>query len=160
MFVDRQGALDGVTENGYGPTLELALGAGRTQYFLEGGVGWMTRGNHIREPGFMVRGGLGARYIARSFDFQGEGAIEMTLDGLVGAEKTWWRDDAIVRPDFVLGVGLQMRKYGDPHVMIRASIRVFFAPTPGDDPMTAARDTTPAAALTNGGLMFAVGVAR
>jgi len=156
QYVMRAAALDGVSESGGGPTIELALGSGRTQYFLEGGLGWMSYGVEPYETGFMVRGGVGARYIARSFQFGDGGAVEMTLDGLVGVERTRLDDDTIVRPEFALGVGLQARVFDNPRFLIRFSLRVFFAPT-GNDRMLAARGTEPSVPLTNGGLMFGVG---
>lgn len=160
-FSGHAGTLDGVAAGGLGPTAELALGSGRTQYVLEGGVAWVTLGaSDVTDDGVMVRGALGARWIARSFDFDREGALEMTLAGLAGVRKSWW--DArgeVVRPELGFGAGLQMRKYRRPHLGIRFEIRVVF--TPGHDgAMTAARctgDCEDAAPASSAGMMFSIG---
>jgi len=159
-FTGLGGAIDGVSTGGMGPTVELALGAGRTQVFVEGGVAWMQYGSLESREGFMVRGGVGARWIARSFELGDEAAVEMTLDGLVGADKIWWEHGGrLVRPELGLGVGLQMRKFHAPHVHLRFIVRVLFTPT-DDDGMTAARCTgrcASASPLANGGMMFSIG---
>lgn len=162
-FAGHGGAINGVNEGGMGPGAEVALGSGRKQLFVEGALAWLTAGvapDYTR--GFMVRGGVGARWIARSFDIERDGGIEMIFDGVVGAQKMWWDDVTIVRPEISGGVGLQVRKYRTPGFAIRFTIRVFFAPTDDVIPMkTAARcqkpceQTTPS--HTNGGIMFAIG---
>jgi hypothetical protein len=160
-FMGYAGATNGVAENGLGPTAELALGCGRTQYFLETGVAWMKLGVVEPQPGaFVWRGALGARWIARSFDFDRGGAVEMTLDALAGANKIWWDEGGdAVRPEFAAGVGFQMRKFHSPHFMARFGIRFYFAPT-DDAVMPALRCTgkcpTPTP-LTDGGVMFSFG---
>ena len=166
-FSGHGGAINGVSEGGMGPAVELAGGFGRTQVFLEGGIAWTTLGAvEPFETGFMVRGGVGARWIARSFELDHEGAVEMTFNGLVGVQRIWWDEseqppDDLTRPEFGLGVGLQMRKFKNPHVSIRFEMRVFFAPSDRET-TTAARcagECASDAPLTNGGLMFNVGAA-
>jgi hypothetical protein len=159
-FSGYSGAVNGVGENGIGPTADLALGLGRTQVFLEGGVAWVNFGEiEPRPTGVMTRGGLGARWIARSFAFEDEGAIEMTLEAIAGASKIWWdAGGTLVRPDFGLGVAIQARKFRSPHASLRFQLRAYFAPT--DDEVTTARCTRPCAPATgiDGGLMFSIGV--
>jgi hypothetical protein len=156
------GALNGVSESGMGPKAELALGDGRTQYFVEAGLAWVTLGEvETYESGFMTRGGLGARWIARSFDFDDAGAVEMTLDAVLGASKVWWESSGeLVRPELSFGVGLQMRKFSGPHASIRFNVRAYFAPTDDDAATPVARctsDCESSAPIANGGMMFSIG---
>lgn len=159
-FTGHGGAIGGVAEGGMGPTVELALGAGRAQYFLEGSVAWVALGTEQVVTGVMARGGLGARWIARSFELGDSGALEMTIGGLAGASKIWWdQGGELVRPEFGFGVGIQMRKFHRPRTTFRFDLRVFFAPT-DDVPIAAARCASACASsspITNGGLMVSMG---
>jgi hypothetical protein len=149
---------------GLGPSAEVALGFDRTQLFVEGGAYYASAGTPPENmAGFLVRGGAGARWIARSFEMDDEGAVEMVLDGVVGAEKFWWENgENLLRPEFAAGVGLQVRKYAHPAFAVRFTIRIYFAPS--DDqihvPMAAAArcagDCAPER-HTSGGIMFAIG---
>lgn len=156
------GGLNGVGESGMGPTAEVSFGSGRAHYFLEAGVAWMNlRALEPRESGFMTRGGLGARWIARSFDFDDEGAVEMAVDAVIGARKTWWESGgALVRPDISFGVGIQMRKFRKPHAAVRFHIRAYFAPA-DDDATVTARCTgdcpSSSSSFTDSGMMFSIG---
>jgi hypothetical protein len=157
-FTGHGGAIAGVPHSGLGPTVDVALGAGRTQYFVEGGPQWISFGTAMPyHRGFMLRGALGARYIARSFEIgYREGAVEMLLEGTAGAQKIWIEDgDERARPELGIGVGLQLRKYRRPQLAIRMSIRLVF--TPGDEaPEIAARTTQPSS-FSSGGFLFSVG---
>lgn len=160
-FSGYAGATNGVPTNGVGPTAEVALGFGRTQLFLEGGPAWLKLGVlEPREDAFVVRGALGARWIARSFEFDNAGAVEMTLDALAGANKiSRGADDRVVRPELALGVALQMRKFRNPHMSVHFRIRLYFTPT-DDNAMTTARCTggcESMSSFTDGGMMFSIG---
>ena len=159
-FVGYSGSLNGVTETGIGPQADVAVRMGRrTQLVVEAGLSRMHVGDvEPVQPGVLVRGAAGARWIALSFDFEGEGAVEMTLDALAGANKIWWDDGGtLVRPELGFGVAIQARKYRSPHVSFGFRIRVYFSPA-DDTPMTAARCTGSCGTspMQNGGTMFAI----
>jgi hypothetical protein len=158
------GAVNGTSVTALGPSGEVALGLGRTQLLLEVGAYYTTAGiTPDYMQGFMLRTGVGARWIARSFSMDGDGAIDMVLDGLVGGEKTWWEnDEELLRPEIIAGVGLQVRKHENPSFAIRFMLRLYFAPT--DDeihvPMSAAARCAGSCepdSHSNGGIMFAIG---
>jgi hypothetical protein len=154
------GAINGVSTGGLGPIVEVGVGVNRTLIFLEGGYNWSTLGTEGEiDTGHQLRGALGARWIARSLDIERAAAIELVLEGLAGAHKYWWKQTGeLVRPEFTIGWGLQVRKYRSPHVMFRFGFRMFWAPTDDDRVTTvargAARSDLPA---TNGGFIVVVG---
>jgi len=162
FFVGHGGTLDGESEGGMGPVVEVAYGSGRTQYFVETGFAWVTLTDEYSnelDTGKQLRGGIGARYIARSFPMDNDGAVEMILEGAVGAHKFWWASgDELVRPEISFGFGLQTRKYEDPHVSVRFGLRVFFAPT-GEHTTTTARctGTCDTSTVSNAGILGFIG---
>ena len=123
--------IEGRSESGFGPALELALGRGRWQYFVEGGVALagmdasMPGALEMDVSGRMLHAGLGARWLARQFRPDRTGGVELFLLSRLGLERFSFEDDtAVTRPDLALGVGLQMRLYKRPRIAFRIDARV------------------------------------
>src|SRR5438874_10136196 len=70
-----------------GAELELAVGHGRWQYFVSGFAG-LAQAERARtwNDGFALRPGLGARYVARSFAFGTDAALELGIEASVGTQ--------------------------------------------------------------------------
>jgi hypothetical protein len=159
FFVGHSGTIDSEPESGMGPVVELARGLGRSQVFVEVGLAWITVGDE-RDKAKQLRGNLGARWIARSFAIDAAGAVEMFLESAVGAHEYWFdTGDEIVRPEISLGVGLQARKYEDPHLSFRFGMRVYFAPVDRDEMAVARCAGNCRSTVLNGGILFEIGVA-
>jgi len=148
--------IDGASETGGGPTLELALGVGRWQPFVEGmistaGVGsWTMPAVDDRVDGWMGRGGLGLRWIARQFRPDPSGAIELYLQAIAGVEKFWWHDGTrLTRPDVGVGFGTQIRVFPFHGFTTRIDVRLLFTPTDRESAWVSCRGTCTAA--TNDG---------
>jgi hypothetical protein len=134
--------LDGRSESGFGPTLEVALGLDRWQYFVEGafataGVNaWTTGVADMRIDGRMLRGGIGARWLARQFRDR-SGAIEMFLSSLVGLQRFYIEDGTrLTRPEIAVGFGLQGRMLQRPRLGFRLDAHVLFTPHRDDEAST------------------------
>jgi hypothetical protein len=161
------GKLAGLDENGWGPNLELAIGRPRWQYFAEGGVARVKLGPvGDRTPGFKWRGGVGVRWLARSFELGDRGSIDMQLEAFTGVSRFQFEDlPRFTRPDLGFGVGYQVRGFfGDERrkqAGLRVTMRVYFAPTSDvleEIKMIACRGTCPTTAGTsNSGLMAGFG---
>ena len=75
----------------------------------------------------MLRGGLGARWLARQFRPDSSGAIELFLVSLVGGQRYYLeQDDRVTRPELALGVGLQGRSFRRPRFAFRLDARVLY----------------------------------
>jgi hypothetical protein len=127
-ILGRAGVLAGQNEGGVGPNLELALGSGRWQYFVEGALLVETFGPEAWHfAGYQGRGGVGVRWLARSFEELGDGT-ELALEAFAAVEHFWWSDgDRLTRPDFGAGFSWQIRELDGRHAL-RVSTRVYFAP--------------------------------
>jgi hypothetical protein len=129
--------IDGASEGGFGPALEVALGRGRWQYFAESGIAGVGRDlardamsvPAERIDGRMVRGALGTRWIARQWSPASEGGIELLLTSLIGAQRFYF-DDGLrrSRPQVGLGFGAQFRGYRRIKLAFRLDTRVLFTP--------------------------------
>lgn len=154
------GTVDGQNEGGVGPNLELALGDRRWQYFVELGVQIETLGPRPwATAGYQGRGGVGVRWLARSFDLE-DGAFEMNLEAAAAVETFWWRNgDRLTRPELSAGFSWQIRFYGSQFTF-RSSARVYFAPD-RDSPMVACRGTcsAPTSGASPTGLLGIMGFA-
>jgi hypothetical protein len=130
--------LAGKSEQGFGTTLELALGRDRWQYFVEGGIAT----SHVSPPlvntvtmvdGRVLQGGLGARWIARQFRPDSSGGIELFLLSCIGMERFYLEDNTRTsRAELAFGFGLQARVYKRPRLAFRLDARVLA--TPNDSP--------------------------
>ena len=132
MFVAHSGRLGGRAEGGAGAVLDLALGRGRWQYFIEGayssaGVGEVEV---MRVNGRMIHGGLGARWLARQFRDQNKnGGFEMFLSSVVGVQRFYLEDGMrMTRPELAFGFGMNARLYKRPRLGLRFELRVVFTP--------------------------------
>jgi hypothetical protein len=134
-FVGHGTRIDGHSEGGVGAALELALGRGRWQYFLEG----VLATSSISDPngdvmlsGRTANAGLGARWIARQFRPDRGGGIELFLLSRLGVQRFYFEDGSRVgRPELAVGFGIQGRVYKRPRIAFRLDTRVLF--TPSDD---------------------------
>ena len=128
--------IDDKTESGFGPTLELALGKDRWQYFLEGGFASsnLTMTPNTVIGGRVAHGGLGLRWIARQFRPDSSGGIELFLLTRAGLQRYYLDNDMrMSRPELALGFGLQGRLYKRPRFAFRLDMRILATPdeTPG-----------------------------
>jgi hypothetical protein len=138
--------LGGVDEGGVGADIEYALGSDRTQYFAE--LTWSSekiaamQGASSGATGTSGRGGVGVRWLARQFQLDHGGGMELFLEAVTGVERIWWEDGGrLTRPDLGLGVGLQGRAWAFHGFTVRLGSRVMFAPTDRDSSLIACRGT-------------------
>ncbi len=156
--------IHGRSESGYGLSAEIGLGRGRWQYLVEGGFAaagmnaWTTGAADMRIDGRLLRGGLGARWIARQFRPDSKGAFELFLLSLVGAQRFAMDDGTrLSRPELAFGFGLQGRSFRRPRFAVRLEARVLFTPEDRDDaPACRGRCMEPSAST---GFMGGIGVA-
>lgn len=108
-----------------GPAItgEQAWGFGRWQVGGEASVRWLPL------TGVAVRPAIDARWLARSFRPDGSGAIELYLDGGVGAEMIASNGTVAARPDVRFGWGLQVADVG--RWRFRLAMRISLAPSFG-----------------------------
>jgi hypothetical protein len=131
--------IGGISEAGVGPSLELALGGGRWQYFAEGAVhsSVLTTSDTV-VGGRMVHAGFGARWIARQFRPDAGGGIELFLLGRGGLQRFYLDDGTrLGRPELAVGFGIQGRLYKRPRIAFRLDLRVLLAPNDRDDVLVA-----------------------
>lgn len=121
----------GQSEGGFGAIAEIALGNGRWQYLAEGLVGSASLGDPndqlMHVGGRMLHGAAGVRWIARQFQPESSGGVELFLMGLGGVERFYFDDgERILRTNAELGVGVQVRRYERPHITVRFDGRIVF----------------------------------
>jgi hypothetical protein len=159
--------VNGAGGGGWGPGVELALGARRVQYFLEGGA-LFEDGNDASSPVMQasreLRGGVGVRWLARQFPLDRAGAIEMHLEAIAGVERYRWDSGAIVtRPDIAFGWAWQVRLFRH-RFAFHETARVVFSPSDTLDPRAAtscrgcAAATTSASSVPSAALLAVFGV--
>lgn len=152
-----------VSVGAIGTQLELALGRERWQYFISGFAGYaIAEHGRVTNEGFALRPAVGARYVARSFAFGDEAALELGFEGSVGMDLVWWRGGTSSRrPDLQLGVDWQARMFDGRLRAVRLLVALAFAPADDPQQMFACRGTCPTIArpaLTRG-MVAAMGVA-
>ena len=159
------GGFGKLSVGGFGPTLDLAVGDGRFQYFAEASLWWVSAGagEDKNVTGLEARAGGGVRWLARSFVMERDGAIELVLEAFAGVEQFWWnRGGRLTRPDLGAGWAWQVRMRKS-QFMFRSTARVFFAPTDPDLSTQICRGecpmATPSASTWSSGLMASMGVA-
>lgn len=157
--------IGGKSEAGFGPTLELAYGRGRWQYFVEGG--FQTAG--LREwtagalepstlDGRVLRADLGARWLARQFRPDSAAGIELFLMSTAGVQRFRFVNDArLTRPELAFGFGIQGRMYRKPRIGFRLDARVLFTPNDDEDAVVACHDRCMSEAGASTG--FSTGIA-
>jgi hypothetical protein len=153
--------LGALPETGYGPSVELALGSGRSQLFGEAALAyvsqqsWSSSAYDANVVGWMARGGLGVRWLARQYQIDRKGGVELFLLGGAGVQRYWWKTGGKrTRPDVDLGVAMQVRAWGYHQIGMRIEARVVFAPN--DRTMAAAACRGTCAMITdapNAGLL-------
>lgn len=134
--------IGGISEAGVGPSLELALGGGRWQYFAEGAIHGSslttTAAADTQVRGRMVHAGFGARWIARQFRPDSGGGIELFLLGRGGLQRFYLDDGTrLGRPELALGFGIQGRLYKRPRIAFRLDLRVLLTPNDRDEALVA-----------------------
>src|SRR5258706_9482331 len=116
-----------------------------------------------RVDGWMGRGGLGVRWLAREFEPDPSLGIELSLEALAGLEKFWWHDGSrMSRPDVGIGTGTQFRAYDWHAFTFRIDVRLMFTPSDRDGLWVSCRGTTcpPSGQHTSStGFMTGIGVA-
>lgn len=128
--------IGGQSESGLGPSLELALGSGRWQYFAEGSLqsAAVQTSATDKTTGRMASGGAGLRWLARQFRPASGGGIELFLSSRVGYERFYFSDGTrLGRPELALGFGLQGRMYKRPRFAFRLDMRVLLTPSERGD---------------------------
>jgi hypothetical protein len=151
--------IGGRYENGFGPSLELALGRGRWQYLIEGSAS-TARVEEV--VGTVVRGALGARWVARQFAFDSAGALELLLLGTVGLERYSFNgstvDGQLVRPELGVGFGFQGRAFRKPRLAFRIDVRALFTPSTRESSVTSCQSNCMTASGTTTGVLSGVTV--
>jgi hypothetical protein len=158
--------IGGMTEGGFGPGLEFALGRGRVQYVAEASLAtagfesWHADASDQRIDGWQGRAGIDVRWLARSFELDSSGAVEMYMEATTGLERYWWHGGGrLTRPDFGAGAGLDVRAFKRPHLTVRFDFRVMFTPSDTDSALVACRGTCPATmGMSTAGLLGGMGV--
>jgi hypothetical protein len=118
----------GHDEGGFGPYLEVAATSRRWSYFAELGATKLASKDTER-TGLFPRGGIGVRWLARSFLFDGHGGIDMNLEAFAGlGQLRWDHGEHVLRPDLGVGVGYQIRLLKPWKLALRVSARAYFAP--------------------------------
>ena len=157
--------IGGRSETGFGPSLELAHGRDRWQYFAEAGFAtagmqpWTANAYDQRIDGRMARGGLGARWLARQFRPERSGGVELLLTSLLGLQRFYLGDTRLTRPEIALGVAIQGRVYRRPRLAFRLEARVLFTPNDAEDALVACRGRCMDEAGSSTGFMTGIGVA-
>jgi hypothetical protein len=118
----------GHDEGGFGPYLEVAATIRRWSYFVELGAAKLASKDTER-TGVFTRGGVGVRWLARSFLFDEHGGIDMNLEAFTGlGQLRWEHGENVLRPDLGLGVSYQVRLLKPVKLALRVSARAYFAP--------------------------------
>ncbi len=160
--IAHSGMLGGIEESDVGPTIELALGKSRTQYYVDTSVtaAKLGRGDAAID-GSTMRGGAGLRWLARSFELGSNGAIDLHLEGFAGAARVKFEGmKRIWRPELGVGIGYQLRGYwkqNKRHVAFRVSARLYFAPVERDVAMEACRGCETRGGTNNSGMAVFLG---
>jgi hypothetical protein len=152
--------IGGHYENGFGPSLEVALGRGRWQYLIEGSAATSRVGDVV---GSVVRGALGARWVARQFAFDSAGALELLLLGTLGLERYAFDgstvDGRLVRPEIGVGFGLQGRSFRKPRLAFRIDVRALFTPNTRESSVIGCRSNCMTESGTTTGVLSGITVA-
>jgi hypothetical protein len=122
--------LAGLVESGHGVNLELALGRSRWQYFAEASWARVVVGPDDDMVGRQLRGGIGVRWLARSFRFEDLGSTDLVLEVFTGVQRFGWDGGgALARPDVGFGIGWQTGVVlKDRQILLRSVARASFAP--------------------------------
>ena len=152
----------GHDEGGFGPYVEVAATTRRWSYFAELGATKLTSKDTER-TGVFTRGGIGVRWLARSFLFDSHGGVDMNLEAFAGlGQLRWERGEHVLRPDLGLGVSYQVRLLKPFKLALRVSARAYFAPNDRSAaPMAVCRGatcTTDAPRSQSSGLMALFGL--
>jgi hypothetical protein len=152
----------GHDETGFGPYLEVAGTRNRWSYFVELGAARL-KSEDTGGKGLYPRGGVGVRWLARSFLFDEHGGIDMNLEAFAGlGQLRWEHGDKVLRPDLGLGVSYQLRLLKPFKLALRVSARAYFAPNDHSAaPMAVCRGATCSTEVprsSSSGLMAVFGV--
>lgn len=164
-FLGHGTRIAGVSESGGGPVVELALGIGRWQPFAEamiasaGASSWTAPATDMRVDGWMGRGGLGIRWLARQFAPDDGGAFELYLQAFAGVERFWWHDGTrLLRPDVGVGLGTQIRVFAFHDLTMRLDARVLFTPADRDGMWVSCRGACPSSSQDGSASGFMTGI--
>jgi hypothetical protein len=146
------------SEGGVDGVVALAYGTGRLQLFGEATLGTAGFGNTATTPaldmsidGSRTWLGGGLRWLARQFALDHELLVEMALHAQSGVERYAFSDGSVlIRPDFAIGAGVDIRTPKLHDLTTRIEVRVVF--TPNDAAAIACRGTCDERASTMPGL--------
>lgn len=162
-YMAHAGKLAGIDESGMAANLEVALGSGRWQGFGEASFGYAELGPEDDETtGEHLRGGLGARWLARTFELTRRATIDMHLEAAVGYSRFYFDGmRGFSRPDVGAGVGYRLRAFFghqlQKQVALHVSVRIYYAPTDRRDEQIACRGSCAMTeGNTNRGMLFVV----
>jgi hypothetical protein len=122
--------IDDRSVTGWGPAFEVAIGRERWQYLVEAGFAsagmneWTDSAYDARVDGRMLRGGIGARWLARQFRPDASGGIELYLVSAVGGHRFYFDTMRVSRPEISFGFGVQGRSFSRPRLAFRLEARV------------------------------------
>ncbi len=134
--------IGGLSESGLGPSLELALGSERWQYFAEGALhtSSVQTASAVAVSGRMLSAGAGLRWLARQFRPDRDGGIELFLVSRAGYQRFYLTDGTRVgRPELAVGFGIQGRVYKRPRIAFRLDMRVLLTPSDRDTEVVVCR---------------------
>lgn len=138
--------VNGTSEGGAGPALELALGHQRFQAFAAATLATAATEDLTDSPlgrtlhGWLGTAVIGTRWVARQYQPDATFGVELLLEAAAGAQRFWWRDGTrLTRPELELGLALQMRGLDRLHYAVRLDARVVLAPAGSGATGTACR---------------------
>lgn len=159
------GRIGGRSERGTGLSIEAAYGRGRWQYLVEGTVSSSNK-DDLNEPtradriaGNRLRAALGLRWIARQFQLDETGGLELFLLSTLGVQRYHHDNgDRLIRPEVGLGFGIQARKIRRPRFTYRLDARVVFTPNDRDSALVRCRGTCAMDTSTSTGFMAGMNI--
>jgi hypothetical protein len=157
--------IGGRAESGVGLALETAYGRGRWQYLAEGSLASSEKDGLVplrvddRISGNQLRAAVGMRWIARQFQVDETGGLELFLLSTLGVQRySHDNGDRVIRPEVAVGFGVQVRKVRRPRFTFRLDARVLFTPNDRESALVRCRGTCMMDAGTSTGLLSGVSV--
>lgn len=155
--------IGGRSESGTGLSIEAAYGRGRWQYVAEGTVSSSNKDDlnqgADRIAGNQLRAAIGLRWIARQFQLDETGGLELLLLSTLGVQRYHHDNgDRVIRPEVGLGFGVQARKLRRPRFTYRLDARLVFTPNDRDSALVRCRGTCAMDTSTTTGFMTGMSI--
>lgn len=145
-FIGHGTRIGGHSEGGFGPSAEFAIGRDRWQYVGEALLSstsmsqWTTSALDMTTNGKMVHAAVGVRWLARQFQPDSSGGIELFLVSMLGFERFYFDDGGrLLRPELQLGWGFQVRTFKKPRLAFHLDARIMFTPNDRESALVACR---------------------